>query len=71
MGYTAYVEKVFSLLDNGDLEWEHVVGMCLEYMAYRLYERVKEKKYLKKLDNEIIVNSMLKVSSKNTDKDIN
>ena len=48
MGYTVYVEKVFNLLDNGNLEWEEVVGMCLEYMADRLYERVKEKKYLKK-----------------------
>ena len=71
MSYTVYVEKVFNLLDNGNLEWEEVVGMCLEYMADRLYERVKEKKYLKKLHNEIIFNSMITVSSKNTDKDVN
>ena len=58
MGYTAYVEKVFNLIDNGDLEWEVVVGMCLEYLACILKDRLEQKRYLKRLERKSFMGSI-------------
>jgi hypothetical protein len=63
--YIAYLQKVFNLIDNGDLDWEPVVAICLEYVAQRIMENYKKKQHWKKVEFELLMQEALEKTKKN------
>ena len=65
--YIAYLQKVFNLIDNGDLDWEPVVAICLEYVAQRIMKNYKKKQYWEKVEFELLKQEALeKIEKTNT-----
>ena len=46
MGYEAYIQKALNVIDNGDVEWEIALAIVFEYLANKLVERAKNKRYI-------------------------
>ncbi len=64
MSAIAYLQKVFNLIDNGDLDWEPVVAICLEFVAQRIMENYKKKQNWKKVELELLKQEVFKKAEK-------
>lgn len=62
--YIAYLQKVFNLIDNGDLDWEPVVAICLEFVAKVIMKNYKKKQYWKKVELELLMQEALEKAEK-------